>query len=120
MIFDEFEMEKSVKMAADVLDEMYPKWEQAIDFRSLRMEDATSCILGQLGRSITRKEGDYLAQDKDYDDLFSEVADHVKDDPQIMVAFDLDNSEEAWVAANYHGGWRMLGEVWKKAVRERR
>ena len=33
-------MEKSVKLAADVLDEMYPQWYEAINLDQFYMEDS--------------------------------------------------------------------------------
>ena len=119
MIYDEFEMEKSVKLAADVLDVMYPQWMEAIKLDSLVMEDSTSCILGQLAESM-RNEFTYPSEEKFYEDLFSEVAERVKDDGEVLAAFDLDATEDAFEAAYRYDGWRTLGEVWKKAIRERR
>lgn len=119
MIFDEFEMEKSVKLAADVLDEMYPRWEEAIKLDSLVMEDSTSCILGQLAGSMNN-EFTYGEDEKFYEDLFSEVAERVKDDGEVLAAFDLDATEDAFEAAYRYDGWRTLGEVWKRTIKARR
>lgn len=119
MIFDEFEVEKSVKMAADVLDEMYPKWEQAIDVDLLKMEDATSCILGQVARG-SRNHFTYPENEKFYEDLFAEVSDYVQDNSEILIAFDLDVSEEVGISNHYWDGWEWLKDAWTKAIRERR
>lgn len=112
MIFDEFEMEKSVKLAADVLDVMYPRWTEAIQLDHLYMEDSSQCVLGQIANT--------LGDEYYYEDLFAQVAEHVEDDPEVMVAFDLDMSDESYEAAYRYGGWITLREVWKKAIRERR
>ena len=118
MIYDEFEMEKSVKLAADVLDVMYPQWMEAIKLDRLVMEDSESCILGQLAGSMNN-EFTYGSNEKFYEDLYQEVADSVNDSEDVLVAFDLDASEAGFEAAYRHDGWRTLGEVWKKAIRER-
>jgi len=120
MIFDEFEMEKSVKLAADVLDEMYPQWYEAINLDQIYMEDSVSCVLGQLGRSMNN-EFTYPADEKDYSSLFSDVADRVGDDPDVLVAFDLEATEAGADAAYNSGGtgWTTLREVWRRAIRER-
>jgi hypothetical protein len=113
MIFDEFEMEKSVKLAADALDVMYPRWTEAINLDRLYMEDSSYCVLGQLATSLGQEE-------IYYEDLFSQVAEAVDDNPEVLVAFDLDATDEGYEAAYRHGGWITLREVWKKAIRERR
>ncbi len=52
----------AVKRGAALLDEVYPKWEQAITIDQLFLESASSCVLGQLAPEYT---------DVDYGDYFS-------------------------------------------------
>jgi hypothetical protein len=120
MIFDEFEMEKSVKLAADVLDEMYPQWYEAIDLDgSFYMYDGDHCILGQIARSMNN-EYTYPAEEKHYSTLWNEVSDYVKDDSEILVAFDLEHTEDAAASTYQIDGWNVLKQVWARTVRARR
>jgi hypothetical protein len=112
MIYDEFEMEKSVKLAADVLDVMYPRWTEAIKLDRLYMEDSSQCILGQIANT--------LGEEYYYEDLFAAVAEQVDDDAEVLVAFDLDATDEGYEAAYRYGGWLTLRQVWTKAIQERR
>ena len=105
MVFDEFEMEKSVKLAADVLDEMYPRWEEAIKPERLVMWDAELCVLGQMAQEMNN-EYTYPSEEKQYGDLWREVDIKTGGDPEIMVAFDLEQTEEAALSPTTETGGR--------------
>lgn len=107
MITDRETMELAVKQAADVLTELYPSWERAIDLYTLEMSDSCSCVLGQLG---------------EYEELFETAAERV-DEEWILAAFDLHRSGEESIELDWESrreAWETLRQVWDELIRSRR
>lgn len=57
------DIERRVKRGATHLDELYDRWEDAIDLKTLSLDNSDLCILGQIGHHPEFSNG------KDYFDM---------------------------------------------------
>jgi hypothetical protein len=99
-----YDLETCVDKAADLLTEMYPRWERSISLEHLDMGSTGSCVLGQLGynRGMT------------YSELFGAIADSGKSDRCVEIAFDLGYAEEEDL--DYVDDWDRLQLLWHERV----
>ncbi len=111
----------AVKQGAALLDEVYPKWEQAITIDHLFLESAGSCVLGQLASEYTGGEH------ADYFSMLTEL----EAEGHIESTDDAEAIEYGFCLKNAHNGnrrsvdhtntaWNDLTRTWRAFITDRR
>lgn len=106
------EIENRVKLGSELLDEHYHRWEDAIVLTDLDLEDAHSCILGQIGGHPE------FSGNRDFHMMlpiiFPNTEPEAMDQAVMLHGFDIIGQSGHWLAE-----YEALNEAWTSAIKER-
>jgi hypothetical protein len=110
--FSEEQLRRRVHKGAELLDEHYVRWEDAINLETLNVEHTDRCVLGQIGHHPEFSNG------KDYHQMLPIIfADWTGDALESAEAhgFDIEAGGKFWTEE-----YEALTREWSRVVKERK